>query len=207
VNKPSISSPARARLRISGPWLAPLTIALLCVALSVGGDSLQQWLRYERAALEAGELWRLLSGHLVHLGTGHLILNLAALGVLGLLFADALDQLEWVLVSLASALAIDIGLYWLSGDVQWYVGLSGVLHGLMAAGSLSLLASRTPGGLILLSITISKLLLEQFGGALPYSELTSGGPVIVDAHLYGALGGGAGLLAARLVRSRRAASL
>jgi rhomboid family GlyGly-CTERM serine protease len=180
---------------------------LLCVAVSFGGDGLRESLRYERAGLEAGEFWRLLSGQLVHLGTGHLVLNLAALGVLGLLFEDALDRLEWALASLVSAFAIDVGLYWFSGEVQWYVGLSGVLHGLMAAGSLKLLAARASSGLILLSITIGKLLWEQFGGPLPYSELTSGGPVIVDAHLYGALGGAAGMLAARIIRPRRGAPL
>lgn len=199
--------PERARPRIPGPWQVPLTIALLCVALSVDGDSLRELLRYERAGLEAGEFWRLLSGHLVHLGTGHLVLNLAALGVLGLLLDGALDRLEWAFAGLVSAFTIDVGLYWLSGEVQWYVGLSGVLHGFMTAGSLKLLAARAPTGLILLSITIGKLLWEQFGGPLPYSELTSGGPVIVDAHLYGALGGTAGMLAARFVRPRRAAPL
>jgi len=43
--------------------------------------------------------------------------------------------------------------------------------------------------LVLVAFVAAKLVWEQTGGPLPGSEATSGGTVIVDAHLYGALGG------------------
>jgi rhomboid family GlyGly-CTERM serine protease len=181
-------------------WQVPLGIALLCVALSLGGDTLRELARYERSEVLAGGIWRLLTAHLVHLGTGHTILNVSALGILVWLFDEVLDNTDWAVVMVTSALSIDAGLYWFASDVVWYVGLSGVLHGVMIAGSLKLLAARAPIGLLLLLVTLGKIAWEQWGGPVPYSELTSGGPVVVEAHLFGAVGGAAGLALLMLVR-------
>jgi rhomboid family GlyGly-CTERM serine protease len=179
---------------------------VLCIVLSLGGDTLRELARYERSALAGAEIWRLLTAHLVHLGIGHTLLNVGALAILVWLFDEALDNVEWAAVMLVSALAIDVGLYAFASHVVWYVGLSGVLHGVMIAGGLKLLAARAPLGLLLLTLTLGKLSWEQWGGtAIPYSELTSGGHVVIEAHLYGAIGGAvalAGLVAVR--RARRA---
>ena len=45
------------------------------------------------------------------------------------------------------------------------------------------------GGVWLLLGIIAKLSYEQFFGALPMTAEASGGPVWVNSHLYGALGG------------------
>jgi hypothetical protein len=39
------------------------------------------------------------------------------------------------------------------------------------------------------TIIFGKLVYEQFFGAIPGSELSSGGAVITAAHVYGAIGG------------------
>jgi len=183
-------------------WPVPLAVALVCAALALGGDTLRELLRYERLAIEQGELWRLVGAHFVHLGAGHTVLNLAALAVLAFLFDEALDSLDWTAAVLASALAINAGLYWHASGVAWYVGLSGVLHGVMVAGGIRLSAARAPIGPVLLVLTAAKLAWERWGGPLPGSELASGGPVITEAHLYGAVGGGAALALLALVRRR-----
>ena len=70
---------------------------------------------------------------------------------------------------------------WLfSPEVIWYVGLSGILHGLLAA----IAWQRYP---ILLVLLMVKLGLEQLYGGLPATANLTGGAVIVDAHLYGAV--------------------
>jgi membrane associated rhomboid family serine protease len=48
-----------------------LVIVTASLALGLGEDELRQWGRYDREALESGELWRLVTAHLVHLGWGH----------------------------------------------------------------------------------------------------------------------------------------
>lgn len=181
-----------------------LLIAAVTLVLALGGEQGREWGRYDRTGLENGELWRLVTGHLVHLGFGHLWPNLLALVVIGSLFEDVLRPLEWLVVALVCALSIDAGLYALDPDVQWYVGLSGVLHGFVACGALLLLRKRQAIGWILAIGLGSKLAWEHWAGPVPFTAASVGGPVIVAAHLYGATAGALSALA--LVPARRAYS-
>jgi rhomboid family GlyGly-CTERM serine protease len=186
---------------------APLVIAVLCIALALGGDGARELLRYDRALLSDFELWRLVSAHLVHLSAGHTALNVIALAIIALLFESVLDSFDWIVAASLSALAIDLGLYAASPEVAWYVGLSGALHGIMVAGALALAIARSRLGAILLLMVVAKIAWEHFAGPLPFSELTSGGPVVTDAHLYGAAGGAVAYAALYLIRGSRIAPL
>lgn len=170
-------------------WWPLLLVAVLCLGLALGGDAARMWARYDRAGLVQGEVWRLVTGHLVHLGWGHLWPNLLALGLLGWLLEGVLTPLQWLTVSLAAALAIDAGLYALDPAVQWYVGLSGVLHGYVACGAWLLFKRGSRLGALLGIGLAAKLAFEHWWGPLPMTEVSAGGPVIVAAHLYGAAGG------------------
>lgn len=185
----AFSAPAQPVRQQIGAWVPVLALAALALALELGGDPARTAFRYDRAALENGELWRLLTGHVVHLGWLHAAMNLAALGVIRLLIADAFSAADWIAASAAAALAIDAGLYWLSPQIDWYVGLSGVLHGLLAAGAPLLFRTSPALGGLLAAGLAAKLLLEQTSGPLPFTESAAGGPVVVAAHLYGAAGG------------------
>jgi rhomboid family GlyGly-CTERM serine protease len=188
-------------------WVPVLVLVAASLLLGIGGDAVREWGRYERDGIEAGEIWRLLSGHLVHLGAGHLMLNVAALVAIRLLIAGSLSPAGWAGAMLASVVAIDAGLYFFAAEVRWYVGLSGVLHGLLAAGAIAMLRPYPVIGATLVVGLVVKLGWEQAAGPLPLSEATAGGPVIVAAHLYGALGGGAYALLLRAVRGRTEPSL
>lgn len=167
----------------------------LCALLVVpvrGGEGLRLALRYERAALADGEWWRLVTAHLVHLDLAHAALNALALAVLWMLFASELTAARWIVIVTASIVGVDAGLWFLQPALGWYVGASGALHGVVAAGALTRLRSHHIEGAVLAILLLGKLTWEQTQGALP---LTLSVPVVVDAHLYGALGG----LAAALV--------
>lgn len=90
---------------------------------------------------------------------------------------------------LVSSLFVSLGLYWFNENIQWYVGLSGVLHGLFVVGAWFEYQHYNRSGSILMLLIIAKLIWEQVAGPLPGSEEMTGGHVAVDAHLYGALGG------------------
>jgi rhomboid family GlyGly-CTERM serine protease len=171
-----------------------LVTCVLLLLLQSGGGAAQVLLRYDREALAAGQWWRLLTGHLIHLGYEHALLDLAGLALLWALFARAFSACGWLLIILASVIGIDAGLWLLSSTTLWYVGSSGVLHGVLAAGTCAHLWRREPDRWVLALFLVGKLVYEQSQGALP---LTAGGSVIVDAHLYGAV---AGALAAVLLR-------
>jgi len=206
--------------RLLGRWALPLALAAPAAAAALGGEAARALLRYQRDAVLAGEWWRLLTAHLAHLGPSHLLLNLAGLALVWLLVGGALGPAAWGAVLLLSALAVSGGLLLLDPGLAWYVGLSGVLHGLLAAGAAARLlrpggpqgssiqgGSRAEGAL-LLALLAAKLAWEQTFGPLPGSAEAAGGPVVVDAHLYGAIGGGAAgglaVLAAALLLRRRA---
>jgi rhomboid family GlyGly-CTERM serine protease len=165
-----------------GRWIGLLSVLLLLDGLLAVGDSAFLSLRYDRAALAAGQWWRLLTAHAVHLDAHHLILNQLGLILVWSLFARDYDVVEWCVIVLCGALAISSGLWWLSPKVVWYVGASGVLHTAMAAGTVKHLVQRTWDRWILLVGLCVKLAYEQgSGSAAPL--------IIVDAHLYGAASG------------------
>src|SRR5258708_1020683 len=93
------------------------------------------------------------------------------------------DRGRWIwLLALAGGLASSLGLWWLSPGVRWYVGASGVLHSVMAAGVVKHFAERSWDRWLLGVGLCAKLAWEQWAG--------SKAPlIVVDAHLYGALCG------------------
>ena len=187
--------------RLRDLWVVVALLAV-CALLAAGGDEVRELGRYERYAIESGEYWRLVSGHLVHLGFGHLWPNLAALAIIGLLFEDVFRTADWLRVGAASAAAIDLGLYALEPNVLWYVGLSGVLHGYVAAGALALLMRREKLGAVLAIAVAAKLLFEQIAGPVPFTAASVGGPVVVAAHLYGVVGALLAQAAVEIARRR-----
>src|ERR1700744_6550966 len=174
--------------------LIPCSVLLLP---ELGGDVGRALLRYDRAGLAAGKWWRLLTGHIVHLDLEHAVLNSLGLILMWALFARDYRPRQWTLILLAAITAIDAGLWLRDSTVSWYVGSSGALHGVMAAGTLAHLRRRDLDGWILAAFIIVKLGFEQSSGALPFSD--SGAGVVVDAHLYGALGG---VIAAAFLKPR-----
>ncbi|HYC09057.1 MAG TPA: rhombosortase [Steroidobacteraceae bacterium] len=175
--------------------LALLALCLLLVAATLPGDSARRALRYDRAGLAAGQYWRLLSAHLVHLDLRHALLNTLGLALMWALFARDYSPRQWLIIVLASIAAIDAGLWLGDSTVLWYVGSSGALHGVMAAGTVAHLRAGERDGWILAALLLAKLAYEQWAGPLP---LSGSDPVVVDAHLYGVLGGA--LMAAGLKR-------
>jgi len=165
-----------------GRWLWLLLILLVFDLLLAFGDSCTLLLRFDRAGIAAGGWWRLLTAHIVHLDVHHLILNELGLVLVWSLFAQDFDAVDWCAIVLAGALSISCGLWWLSPKVTWYVGASGVLHTVMAAGTAKHLAERAWDRWFLFLGLCGKLIWEQSGA--PTQPL-----VVVDAHLYGAISG------------------
>ncbi len=169
--------------------ITPITLALLSVLFAIIGNSATELLRYQSDLFNTGEVWRLLSGNLVHLGWSHMILNVLGLGLIWGLFWNTFETRIWPLITLISAITVTLGLYWLIPEMVWYVGLSGLLHGLFVAGAIGGIRRGDRREAILLVAIIGKLLWEQIYGPLPGTADMVGGPVIVESHLFGAIGG------------------
>jgi rhomboid family GlyGly-CTERM serine protease len=183
-----------------GWWLIGLALGAMVLLWWVG-DKAEMALRYDRPQIVAGQYWRLITGHWVHGGLRHMALNGLGAVVIAFLFLRTYSVLQWVFILALSMLAIDLGFLLLEPQLKWYVGASGVLHGALAAGAIAWwrTESRTMA-LTLSAIVFGKLAWEQVHGALP---LAGEMPVIVDAHLYGAIGGAIAVTFIWLIRYLR----
>lgn len=185
-------------------WLVAVLITLVSALIAVGGEPAREFLKYDRLAIATGEFWRLATGHFTHLGVLHLGLNLAGLFLIWVLVGKRLSIALWLTMIVLALFVMSIGFWFLDNFLFWYVGLSGLLHGLLVVGALAGLAAQRGESVIILGLLVGKLSYEQWVGPLPGSEFTAGGPVVVNAHLYGAVAGliGGLLLCLRARRSR-----
>jgi rhomboid family GlyGly-CTERM serine protease len=188
-----------ARATVIKAWWLPFSMFLLALVLAFGGEATRVALRFDRPGILEGDWWRLISGHFVHLGGAHFALNAAGLGLVWYLVGRSFNGSRWLLIVIACLLGMDLGFWFLKPQLSWYVGLSGLLHGLLAAGLAEKLRQPDIETFILAALLLGKLAFEQLSGPLPGSEGTAGGPVVVDAHLFGAV---SGALAAILLRIR-----
>jgi rhomboid family GlyGly-CTERM serine protease len=170
-------------------WFLPAGVIVLSGLIVAGGDPAREWLRYDRAAIESGEIWRLLSGHFTHLGLTHLLLNLAGLSLVWALVGSRMSATVWLAI-VSFVVAFISGCFWFfDANLTWYVGLSGLIYGLLISGACVGLTRWRWESIAIIILVFGKIVYEQIAGPLPGSELTSGGPVVVIAHLYGAIGG------------------
>jgi rhomboid family GlyGly-CTERM serine protease len=184
-----------------GTWTPPLALALLMTALQWLPADVLLALRYDRAAILSGQAWRLVTGHLVHADFAHLGWNVAGLALVAWLFAREFRLRDWVVILAASTAAVDLGFLLLEPQLARYVGFSGLLHGLAAAGVFVWLVRYRDGATaIVAAFLAAKLAWEHVMGPMPFTSQTLALPTIFEAHTYGALGG---LLGAAWLEWRR----
>ncbi len=173
-----------------GFCLVLVFIALMLACWTDGGARLC----YDRYALGVGEIWRAVTAHLVHLSLPHLLLNLLGLFLICEFQWGGLPIRHGIGLLVFSAVLIDFCLWWLQPELVWYVGMSGILHGLWAGCALyGLQHTVLPQsrfvyftGAILL---IAKLFGEFYFGPSENTASLIGGNVVTASHLYGALAG------------------
>jgi len=186
--------PEQPRKKLSASTLLrnshlPLIICAIALFIQFSGEDASVWLRYDRSGILAGEVWRIVTGHLVHLSWPHLLMNVIGLLLIWLLFGHFIRPLSWLWVFLTCTIGISTGMLLLNPELEWYVGLSGILHGMFVAGAVISIKAGYRAEILLLLAFVAKLAWEQVIGPLPGSAEFAGGNVIVDAHLYGAISG------------------
>jgi rhomboid family GlyGly-CTERM serine protease len=170
-----------------------LIVALLSVIIFMSeyflGSSFTQTLVYQRNLITEGEIWRLLSGHLLHTNGYHLLLNLAALFMLWALHGRFYNIRNYTILFLWCSITTSVGIYYFDPTLIQYVGLSGVLHGVFVFGALMDINAKDKTGYLLFLGVWLKIAHEQFYGASNDVSNLIEASVAVNAHLWGALGG------------------
>lgn len=196
-------SVAQIRRTFHDKWLFCLALALVTLIATRWPDGLAR-LRYDRSGILNGEIWRLLSAHLVHLNLPHLFLNLLGLALICELLWGELPLRHGIGLLAFSGVAISAALWWLHPELVWYAGLSGVLHGLWAGCAFYGLQHSSPQSrlsyLVAAFLLVAKLLMEFHYGPSAYTAQLIGGSVVTASHLYGALAGAVYMLALGCVR-------
>ncbi len=181
-------------------WMFPGFLMLLIAVLGIGGEPWIDALRYDRAAIEAGEWFRLFTANLVHLpgntiewrgwqfhGPWHLFLNELGLLVLVLLCPERLSLLVWLRRTLFLFLGMSLGLYFFAPDMHWYVGLSGAMHGFFVLGLVPQAVKKDIVALGCVLYLLGKLGYELYAGAPVSDEAAIGGKVALESHLWGSV--------------------
>ena len=170
-------------------FFAIIFVTAIVIIFGILGESATKLLRYERELWHTIEWWRVFSGHFVHLSWVHLALNMAGFWLIAFLYGQEVKPAYLLSAILLIALGTSIGLFIFSPGVIWYVGLSGVLHGLIIIGALKNFSDKPwPSTFILIGIFL-KIIWEQLYAEENAMEHLIGGNVIYDAHLYGATSG------------------
>jgi rhomboid family GlyGly-CTERM serine protease len=183
------------RLRLGGLAGGGLTLALAaCAAIAWLVPGADGGLAYDRDALAAGELWRILTGHWVHWSRGQFLWNVGTFLVLGLV-CEARGRLRFATCVLGAALAVPAAVFVLVPEMNHYGGLSGIESALFALAAVDLIRerwSRMDRTAAVLGIALGlgfvcKIAWEMAtGGAVFAGDLGPGVAPVPVAHMAGA---------------------
>jgi rhomboid family GlyGly-CTERM serine protease len=174
----------------SGPYALLALVALLLLSALMTGlpDEVQQSLRLYTDHRFSNHYWGAISGHLVHYSWPHYALNVTGIALWASLFGHLKGWLYWLGITVFIMLFIDAGVF-IKGEFSWYVGFSGVLHGLLAHSTLIGTGIRNPLNRALLIALIAKVSAEYLGLLPDLSSSMTHIPTAYETHLYGLLGG------------------
>ncbi len=142
---------------------------------------------WDRRLIIQGEIWRIVTGNFTHTNFAHLLMNTSAFIIFYLMFKEYLSaSLTLALLFIISVL---VGLSIFITDIDYYSGLSGVIHGLFAWGAIRDIQANKRTGYWLLIGIIAKVCWEQMFGASESTVQLIDARVAIEAHLTGLLSG------------------
>ena len=164
-------------------------LILLTAVIYLLEPQASQLLAYYHTGIAQFELWRLITATFCHTNFNHLVMNLVGLVITLALFIDTFKSIKLFPLLIFNSVFIGLALFFLEPQIIWYVGLSGVLHGLFSYGVAADITNKDPWGYLLAGGFIIKIIYEQIYGAQQATIDLIAAPVLVNAHLYGALAG------------------
>lgn len=183
----------RAGRGLMGPFGAPLLLSLTAVGLFLLPEA-GAVLEYDRAAIFAGDWWRIATGHMVHRSVGHLGWDVFAFALLGGLCALRMPRGTWLALGVATVAIPLVLLAWVP-ELDTYRGLSGLDSTLYVLAALLLVDEGRRSGhwrellapSAALVLFVAKVSYETATGSAWFAPPAAPGEVVVPlAHLIGA---------------------
>lgn len=166
-------------------WVIALSLVTALLFFTVPNHLLS----FERDLIAQGEGWRIITGNLAHTNLWHLLLNLSGLAVLYSLFREYLAGWRLPVLLLLLGTAVGLGIWWWCPQTQWYMGLSGALHGLFVWGALQDIRYRRHTGWLMLLGIVIKLGLDFYSAGESPVAVLIGARVHIESHLIGSVAG------------------
>jgi rhomboid family GlyGly-CTERM serine protease len=174
--------------RCDYPWtLAIAVLAFVATAAAQLSPALRDMLVAD-PRIASGELWRLVTGPLVHATWGHLVRDVSLVAIAGISYEAPLRSQRALLF--AAGLVLPGAAVLIATDAAWYCGLSGLSHALLAAALVFELIRRAGWArvfvLVLCAIAIVKPIYELVTGAPAFPmSLGDGVRQVPLAHVVG----------------------
>jgi len=178
-------------------------IILLTLMVYLFEPEASKLLAYYHNGIAEGEIWRLISATFCHTNFNHLIMNILGLIITLALFIDLFKRIQIFPIVIFCSLFIGLCLFFFDTEVIWYVGLSGVLHGLFSYGVAADIAKKDPWGYLLGAGLVIKIIYEQIFGASQSTVNLIAAEVLVNAHLYGAVAGFTFYISKKIIIKKR----
>ena len=165
-------------------------LIVLMFSLTLLEQSLFTFLSLEPTKVADGEVWRLLTGNIVHFGWLHTLMNAAALLLCALAFFTEYSFKKFSLLLLWCCAGVGVGIYLFNPEYSPYAGLSGAIHGLIVTGLILTRAYPLWIRVLALGLVVVKIVQENSAG-YEATDLQALLPVAVavESHLYGAIAG------------------
>jgi rhomboid family GlyGly-CTERM serine protease len=174
-------------------WLDPKVAILVfgpLVLLSLFGHTVNPLLQYARAPILAGEWWRLVTGHFVHIDAAHLALNCAVILAWLYVFRERESPLVVATRLLAYAVLSGLGMLAFSPDLTWMLGASALTYALIAGSALrAAIVGPRMLGLIVLAGLAARIGAEQIWGLESWFGHFVDYPIATAAHGHGVAAG------------------
>ncbi len=157
-----------------------VSLALVAAAVAIMPfDTLSSWLQYDRAAVNSGQLWRLLTCQFTHWSWDHLFWDAAALLFLGWVL-EREDRRSLLVCLGLSAVLIPAVVHFGLPDLATYRGLSGIDSAVFVLLAVTLLRKCYADGDRLWTWACVAMLVG-FSAKIGF-ELVSGGTLFVDSE-------------------------
>ena len=142
-------------------------LAALAVGVHAGGPRFLARLAYERSSILRGEVWRLLTTYVVHAGDAATSCGTSRRpGWSGWPSGGHCTPATWLAAAVAVAFGSSLGVLLLQPEVRVMTGLSGLLHGLLAAGAVAEVRRGERLAGLFLGLLAAKVAWEQIVGPL-----------------------------------------
>lgn len=171
----------------------PLGLACLMVVMHLLEPLSSEYFGFYINKILEGEIWRAVTGQLLHTNTNHLLLNLGGLLLIWALHGENYQWRHFISITLIFLVLTGSTLLFFA-QYQHYAGLSGILHSYLVYGACFDIRKGDKTGWLLLIGIIAKVSYENIIGAAAETESLIEAAVATEAHLVGAIVGGVAAL-------------